>query len=309
MPRVVRSIDAVPADAKPSVVTIGVFDGVHRGHQALVRMVVERARAGGVTPAAVTFDPHPLAVVAPGREPRLLSTVEERVSALGRLGIETVLILRFDEELRRLSPEGFVKRVLVDGLGAVHVVTGTNFRFGYRHAGTIETLSDLGTALGFGVTLVALIAEREMISSSLIRRHVAAGRVGDAAAELGRPFRLDGVVGRGAGRGRALGVPTANLVLDPRLLLPKIGVYAGRLLQGGQSRPAVINVGLNPTFEDREGPVVEVHALDFDRDLYGEKVGVEFAHRLRDELRYPDPGSLVEQIRKDIERARSLLRG
>lgn len=305
--QVFTGIEEVPPGFGPSVATIGVFDGLHRGHQSLIRMVVEKARELDASPVVVTFDRHPLEVVAPGKEPPLITTLEQRTQVMASLGIEGVLVLRFDDALRRLSAEEFVAKILVGALRVAHVVTGSNFRFGYQHAGTIETLNDLAARHGFGLTAVALVADAEPISSSLIRRQIAAGEVETVAEELGRPFRLDGVVVRGAGRGKGLGIPTANLALDGRLILPKLGVYAGWLIHEGARLPAVINVGMNPTFEDRTRPVVEVHALDFEADLYGKVVGVEFTQRLRDELKFPGASELMAQIRKDIEQARAIL--
>ncbi|HEX9694870.1 MAG TPA: bifunctional riboflavin kinase/FAD synthetase [Actinomycetota bacterium] len=302
-----RSIEDIPAGLKPTAVTIGVFDGVHKGHQMLIRRVVELARETGATPGVVTFDRHPLEVVAPGKEPPMISTVEQRAQVLGGLGIEFVLVLTFDEALRRLEPGEFVRKILVDGLGATHVVVGSNFRFGYNHAGTVATLHELGAIEGFGVDIFSLLGGEDAISSTLIRRQIAGGDVETVAGELGRPFRLEGEVVRGAGRGKGLGIPTANLAISPRMAQPKIGVYAGWLTVDGVRHPAVVNVGLNPTFEDRVEPVVEIHALDFDADLYGKSVAIEFTHRLRDELKFDGPDPLVEQIRADIAQARALL--
>ncbi|HVL90860.1 MAG TPA: bifunctional riboflavin kinase/FAD synthetase [Actinomycetota bacterium] len=302
-----RSTDDIPPGIKPTAVTIGVFDGVHKGHQMLIRRVVELARETGATPGVVTFDRHPLEVVAPGKEPAMISTVEQRAEVLGGLGIEFVLVLTFDEQLRMLEPHEFVRQILVDGLGVTHVVVGSNFRFGYHHAGTVATLHDLGAFEGFGVDIFSLLGGQDAISSTLIRRQIAGGEVEVVAEELGRPFRLEGEVVRGAGRGKGLGVPTANLQISARMALPKLGVYAGWLTAAGRRRPAVVNVGLNPTFEDRSDPVVEVHVLDFDGDLYGKTVAIEFTHRLRDELKFDGPDPLVEQIRADIAQARALL--
>lgn len=305
--RTVWGLDRIPAEVKPSVATIGVFDGLHRGHQALIRAVVDKAAGAGAASAVVTFDRHPLEVIAPEKAPPMLTTVEARAAVAAEQGVDWFVVLEFTEEFRRLTPEEFVERVLVAGLGCRHVVTGANFRFGYGHAGTIETLGDLGARFGFDVTIFALVADGRPLSSSLIRERIAAGDVEGAATDLGRPFVVEGVVGRGAGRGRGLGIPTANLEVDPRLIVPANGVYAGRVRWEGRRQPAVINVGLNPTFEQRAHPVVEAHVLDFDRDLYGERIGVEFHARLRDEVRFPSAEALMEQIRDDIARARRLL--
>lgn len=306
--QVYEGLERIPPSIKPTAVTIGVFDGVHRGHRALMRSVVERAQALRATPVVVTFDRHPLEVIAPGKEPPVLTTLEQRLPLMGETGIEAVVVLGFDEALRTMSPEDFVRQVLVDALGCAHVVVGANFRFGHQQAGTIETLHDLGQAYGFGTTIFALVDDRrEVVSSSLIRAHVSDGEVERVIGELERPYRVPGVVVHGASRGRDLGFPTANVDVPARVLLPKVGVYAGWVRLAGERLPALINVGLNPTFEDRTSPVVEAYILDFDRDIYGEQVEVEFTHRLRDELRFGSVEELVEQISRDVERGRALL--
>jgi riboflavin kinase/FMN adenylyltransferase len=303
-----RGLEEVPPGTRAAV-TIGVFDGVHRGHQALMRKVVEQAERDGATPVVVTFDRHPMEVVAPERAPMLLSTLEQRARAMGAVGIEAVIVLKFDEEFRTWSPEEFVRRVLVDGLGCVHVVVGANFKFGHNQSGTIETLSDLSHAYGFGVTIFALQmeGEDEVVSSSLIRRHVAEGRVERVAEELDRPYTVEGVVEHGAKRGRDLGFPTANLRVPERILLPRLGVYAGWMRWRGARYPVVMNVGVNPTFGDRETPILEVHVLDFDENLYDETVEIDFTHRLRDEMKFEGAEPLVRQMRDDVKRARELL--
>lgn len=307
---VFRSLDEVPDSIRPCVVTIGVFDGVHRGHQALMRTVVEKAHALDATPVVVTFDRHPLEVIAPGSEPALLTTLPQRARIMATVGIQAVVVLRFDDHLRHMTAEDFVRTVLVDTLGCVHAVVGANFRFGHKQAGTIETLHDLGKAYGFDVTIFALqmAEEADVVSSTMIRRHIAEGLVERAAEALDRPFRLEGYVEHGANRGATLGFPTANLRIPARMLLPKLGVYAGWLLWKSERFPCVMNVGLNPTFGDRSTPIVEAHVLDFNKDLYGEIVEVEFTHRLRDELKFDRVQDLVDQVHADVERARSLLK-
>lgn len=304
-----RGLDEVPAGFGPSAVTIGVFDGIHRGHQALMRTVVQQARAHDARSVVVTFDRHPLEVIAPGREPAMLTTLPQRARLMEALGIDALIVLPFDEGLRLMPAEDFVRDVLVEMLGCVHVVVGANFRFGHNQAGTIETLTDLGHAYGFDTTIFALQmgGEEQVVSSSLIRRHIAEGLVERVAEELDRPFRIEGVVEHGAGRGKGLGVPTANLRTDPRLLLPKLGVYAGWLWWKGRRYPAVTNVGVNPTFGDRTTPVVETHVMEFDQDLYGEVVELEFTHRLRDERRFAGIEELKAQMRADIAEAAGLL--
>lgn len=305
--KVYRDLDAIPSDLGATALTIGVFDGVHRGHQALMRTVVERARALGATAAVVTFDKHPLEVIAPGREPGMLTTLEQRALVMGDVGIEALVVLPFDDALRNLEPEAFVRQVLVERLGAVHVVVGANFRFGHNQAGTIETLSDLGHRFGFDTTIFALqMGEDDVVSSTMIRRHLAAGEVEKVAQELDRPFLLRGQVERGAARGKDLGFPTANLAIDPKMLLPAIGVYAGWTMIDGRRHPVATNVGVNPTFGARSTPIVEVHILDFDGDLYGQTLEVAFTHRLRDEMHFSSVSDLIVQMKADVERARTL---
>lgn len=308
--RTVQGLGGVPEDVKPSVATVGVFDGVHVGHQMLLRRVVERAREDGAKAVVVTFDRHPLELLNPPDAPALITTLRQRAEVFERLGIDVLLVLRFDEKFRRFPAEHFIDRVLVATLGVVHLVVGANFRFGHGGTGTVETLKEMGAEKGFTVEVFSLLGQEEApeaISSSLIRRQIAEGEVERVAEELGRPFRLEGHVVKGAGRGRGLGIPTANLEVPVKVILPKVGVYAGYLEWKGERHPAVINVGYNPTFEDRDRPIVEVHALDFDADLYDKVIGVEFTHRLRDELKFPDADSLMEEIRRDIKKARELL--
>jgi riboflavin kinase / FMN adenylyltransferase len=305
-----QGLTGLPAGVKPSVATIGVFDGVHVGHQMLIREVVDEARARGASSVVVTFDRHPLELLSPPDAPQLITTLRQRAEVFSELGVDVLLVLRFDDNFRQFPAEHFIERVLVEALGAVHLVVGADFRFGYGGTGTVAVLSELGALHGFSVHVFSLLGQEhvsEAVSSSLIRRQLAEGAVERVAEELGRPFRLEGHVVKGAGRGRGLGIPTANLDVPDKVILPKVGIYAGWMETGGERRPAVINVGFNPTFEDRNRPIVEVHALDFDGDLYGKVIGVEFTHHLRDELKFPDAESLMTEIRRDIARARELL--
>jgi riboflavin kinase/FMN adenylyltransferase len=299
----------VPPAVRPAVVSIGVFDGVHRGHQALMRTVIEKATELNATPVVVTFNHHPLAVIAPGSEPPLITTLGQRARVMGQVGIKALVVLEFDDAMRHMSPEEFVRAVLVDGLGCAHVVVGANFRFGHQQAGTIETLSDLGKKFGFGVTIFALQLDRgdEVVSSSLIRKHIAEGDMEQVAEELDRPYVLEGTVEHGSARGHDLGFPTANLAVHDHMILPKLGVYAGWMRWKDGRYPAVVNVGLNPTFGDRDTPIVEAFIIDFDQDLYDETIEIEFTHRLRDELRFTNVDDLVTQMHSDVERARGLL--
>jgi riboflavin kinase/FMN adenylyltransferase len=318
-----QGVDAVPGGWGPSVVTVGMFDGVHRGHRALLDRVVAEASARGLPAAAVTFDRHPLAVLRPGAEPPLLTTLDRRVELLGEAGMAAVLVLEFTREQSEVTAEAFATDVLFDRLGARAVVVGENFRFGHKAAGDPALLGDLGRPRGIDLVAVPLHGQAgEVVSSTRVRAELAAGDVAAAAASLGRPFALDGVVVAGDGRGRSLlGVPTANLELPGGLALPADGVYAGHLAERppegsgeprgdapedrGLPRPAAVSVGTNPQFGTERR--VEAHVLDFDGDLYGRAVTVEFRHRIRGQAVFPGVEELIAQIRRDIDQARRLL--
>lgn len=304
---VVRSLAEV--DAVPSAVTIGNFDGVHRGHRTLVHRAVDAALRDGLRSVVITFDPHPAAVLRPGSEPPRLQSLEQRLEALEDLGVELTLVLAFTRELSALSADEFVAQVLVEGVGAATVVVGTNFRYGHRAAGDIVHLSEAGERHGFAVEAVGLLAlDGDQVSSSAIRRAVADGEVEAAAHGLGRPFALRGEVVAGDGRGRTIGIPTANLAVDAAVVVPADGVYAGRVTLDGVSYPVVTNVGRRPTFEGT-GTTVETHLLDAEVALYGRVIEVTFEHRLRGERRFEGPDELVAQIHDDIARARAWLEG
>lgn len=304
---IIRGLEALPLDAARSVVTIGFFDGVHRGHQAVFRRTVEAAHDRGLTPVAVTFDRHPREVLAPGREPRLLTTVERKASLIEGAGIEVLVVLEFTEEFSRWPAEEFVRRVLAEGLNAEHAVVGANFTFGYMAAGTVEVLEEVGPAHGFtaeGVALVDLDGRR--VSSSSVRKALADGDLAWPAAALGRRYVVDGTVVTGHGRGKDLGFPTANLRTWPRLLLPGKGVYAGRAQFDDHAHVAAISVGTNPTF-GVEPLHVEAYLLDFEGDILGEPLAVEFWARLRDEARFDSPEELVRAIAEDVDRTRQIV--
>lgn len=301
--RVVRGLHDV--EAAPSVVTIGNFDGVHRGHRVLLRRAAHSAADAGVRSVAVTFDPHPAAVLRPGSEPRPLQTLDDRVAALAAAGIDLVVILPFTPELAASSPESFVSTVLVERLRATRVVVGTNFRFGQRAAGDVVTLVEAGEVHGFSTEAVALLdLDDEPISSSTIRDRLAVGDVDWVARALGRVHTLSGEVVVGEARGRTIGFPTANVAVPAELMLPADGVYAGEVTLGDASYPAVTNIGLRPTFDGRTRSV-ESHLLDVDLDLYGERITVGFERRIRGEQRFDSVDALVDQIRADIAEARS----
>jgi riboflavin kinase / FMN adenylyltransferase len=304
-----HGVAALPDGMGPTVVTVGMFDGVHRGHRALLDRVAAEAAARDVPAAAVTFDRHPLAVLRPGGEPPLLTTLDRKVALLGEAGMEIVLVLEFTRELSEVPAEAFATEVLFDALAARAVVVGENFRFGHKAAGDPALLAELARPRGIDVVAVPLRTHHgEVVSSTRIRSELAAGDVAAAAASLGRPYAVEGVVIEGDRRGRPLlGVPTANLQAPPGIALPADGVYAGRLSDeaDGVARPAAISVGTNPQFgTDRR---VEAHVLDFDGDLYGHRVSVAFAHHLRDQAVFAGSDELAAQIRADIAQARRLL--
>jgi len=300
-------VAALPPDMEPTVVTVGMFDGVHRGHRALLDRVAAEAAARGVPAAAVTFDRHPLAVLRPGSEPPLLTTLDRRVELLGQAGMDLVLVLEFTEELSQVGAEAFATEVLFDALAARAVVVGENFRFGHKAAGDPALLVELGKPRGVEVVAVPLHSDGDQaVSSTRVRSELAAGDVAAAAASLGRPYAVEGVVVVGDRRGRPLlGVPTANLEVPAGIALPADGVYAGHLTDDGVARPAAISVGTNPQFgTDRR---VEAHVLDFDGDLYGHRVSVGFRDRIRGQAVFPTVDELAAQIRADVGQARRLL--
>ena len=311
-----HGLDDVPAQWVRSVVTIGVFDGVHRGHQRIVEHARTAAAELGLPVVVVTFDPHPDEVIRPGSHPPFLCTPRRMAQLLAGLGVDAVCVLPFTPEFSRLGPDEFVRAVLVERLRAARVVVGSNFRFGFKAAGDVALLAELGEKYDFTAEGVPLLAENGVtISSTGIRAMLAAGDVAGASHDLGRPHRVEGVVVRGHQRGRSLGFPTANLETLPHTAIPADGVYAGWLSsldQGGletQRWPAAISVGTNPTFDGRYR-TVEAYALDRDDlDLYGTHVAVDFVARLRETLKFGSVDALIEQMHVDVDDARRLLSG
>jgi riboflavin kinase / FMN adenylyltransferase len=302
-----QGIDSLPLGTGPTAVTIGFFDGVHRGHQAVIRRTVDVARGRGLTSVAVTFDRHPREILTPGAEPPLLTTLERKASLIAELEIDSVLVLKFTEEFSRWPHQDFVRRILVEGLRTKHAVVGSNFTFGYKAMGNLAVLSDLGAAQGFSVEGVSLFRlDGRPISSSSIREALTKGDLEWPTQALGRRFVLDGVVTTGAGRGKGLGFPTANLAVPPRMVLPGEGVYAGKAYHQGGSFAAAINVGTNPTFGS-EPLHAEAFLLDFEDDLIGQPMALEFWERLRDETRFDSAEDLARQIKDDVERTRALV--
>ncbi len=295
------------------MVTIGVFDGVHRGHQQIVGRAVALARDAGAPAVVLTFDPHPSEVVRPGSQPAMLTTPRYKAQLLEALGVDVLCVLPFTLDFSRLAPDEFVHAVLVEHLHAITVVVGDNFRFGHKAAGDLAGLAALGRRFGFATEGVPLLHDGDIVfSSTYIRACVAAGDVATAAQALGRPHRLEGVVVRGDRRGRELGFPTANVEPPPRAAVPADGIYAGWLVRGGDALPAAISIGTNPTFEGRTRRV-EAYVVDAppeaDLDLYGDHVGLDFVARLRDTERFADVAELVATMNRDVDRVREVLGG
>lgn len=306
--QIVHGIDALPLADQPSVVTVGFFDGVHLGHRSVFETTVGRARDRAMRSVGITFDRHPREVLAPGTEPRLLTTVERKATLIEASGLDMLVVLEFTPEFSRMPAEDFVRVVLVEGVHAHHAVMGANFTFGYKAIGTVESLPDMGAPFGMtaeGVPLIEL--KGRTVSSSSIRQALAVGDLAWPAEALGRRFVLDGQVVPGHGRGTGLGFPTANLRTWPRLLLPGQGIYAGVAEHDGRRYRAAIDVGTNPTF-GVEPLHVEAFLLDYEGDeIRGEPLAIEFWERLRDEEWYPSIDELVAAIAGDVERTRAIV--
>jgi riboflavin kinase / FMN adenylyltransferase len=293
----------------PFAVGIGIFDGVHLGHQQLLQLVTQLGRQSQIRSLAYTFHPHPARILNREHAPKLIEPLAERLERLAALGLDATLVEPFDEDFAAITAPEFVRTILVERLAVQHVVVGENFTFGQKAAGDFQLLADLGRSMGFVAHRIAVRqSEGRAISSTAIRAHVDHGRVEQATALLGRPFVMSGLVIRGAGRGAEIGTPTANLLVENELC-PKTGIYA-TLASGtfGQDVPAVTNVGYSPTFG--LNPLrIETHVIDHALGaLYGQALRVTFVARLRDEIRFADVATLVTQIRRDIDQARVMLK-
>src|SRR5882762_7366918 len=291
--------------ARPTVLTLGVFDGLHLGHQFIMKTVVERARAIGAVPTVITFEPHPRAVLHPESAPPLLQTFDQKIEALGVLGIEQTIVIHFDEAFSQIRAEDFLRDVVVDRLQAKEVYLGRGFAFGHNREGNIELLRRVSAELGFLADEVPEVQFRsQRVSSSKIRKLLSEGRVSLARRLLGRPYGVEGRVERGAERGATLGFPTANLHPHNRVI-PRNGVYVTGTLIDGQWRRSVTNLGVRPTFGVEKEPSVETFVMNWAGDLYGDVVRVRFLRRLRDERKFGSVAELTAQIEKDVSRAQS----
>ena len=303
-----RAPAPLPRLEQGSTVTVGSFDGVHLGHQAVLQEIDRRAREAGRVSVLVTFDPHPLEVVNPGAAPPLLTTGAERLEIFAQSPLDYVMLLRFDRYLAGLTPEQFVREVLLDRCAVKELVIGHDHGFGRGRSGDVETLRRLGQSHGFAVDVVAPVdVGGQHVSSSRIRRAVAGGDLAAAAAMLGRPYSVVGLVVQGERRGRLLGVPTINLSdISPKKLLPPDGVYAVRVDWRGGRADGMMNQGPRPTFQDGRR-VLEAHLFGFEGNLYGEWVRIEWVERLRDVERFGSVEQLQQQLERDRARAEAVL--
>jgi riboflavin kinase / FMN adenylyltransferase len=305
--RVIRHLAHIVPPLRRVVLTLGNFDGMHLGHQAIVRRALDEARGVAGQVVVLTFHPHPIAVVAPDKAPPLLQSLHDRLARLRELGVDVTVVQRFTPRFAALEPEAFVREFLGAHLELLQVVVGYNVTFGRGRSGTVETLQALGAQHGFAVDAIGAVTVGEtQVSSTALRRLIAAGDVRRAGALLGRPFVLRGRVVRGEQRGRTLGFPTANLHQRPGLLLPADGVYAVHVLLEGRAVPAVLNIGVRPTFGTLRR-TVEAFLLDYDGDLYGRWLTLELVERLRGEQRFAGPEALRQAIAADVTRAREVL--
>jgi len=305
--KVFGDIAALRAHLKAPVATVGNFDGLHRGHRAIVDRVLERARATGASSLLITFDPHPLRVLAPERAPFMITTRRQKLALFEEAGLEYILVLPFTVELAEVTAERFVREHLSEGLGLKEVYVGANFNFGRGRAGTADLLVRLCADLGIRAEKVPECRYLgSPISSSRIRRAVAAGEVELARELLGRPLAIEGTVVHGDGRGAKLGFPTANLAPQNELI-PQDGVYVTEAVVEREVHPAVTNIGSRPTFSEAQY-AVETHLLGGHRNLYDQLMEVRFLARLRQELKFESPAALVEQVQRDVQRAREFFR-
>ncbi len=307
----VKGISALTSSVQHPVVTIGNFDGVHRGHQRIIQVALEKAKGRKGHCIAYTFRPHPQVALRPASQVQLLSTYEERAELLGKLGIDIVIEEPFSREFSVTEPAQFFTDILLRKLSAEAIVVGYDFAFGRERHGHLDVLREFCQGAGVELTVVpAQRVESEVVSSSRIRQHLLSGEIEIANHLLGRPFSYCGVVIKGEGRGRKLGFPTANLKLENKLVLP-YGVYATWAIVNGKIYPSVTNVGVRPTFQeggDIPPVLVETYLLDTSQDLYGNQLEVRFIKRLREEKKFPDLSSLIFQIKIDIEKARKILK-
>ncbi|MCC6225929.1 MAG: bifunctional riboflavin kinase/FAD synthetase [Microthrixaceae bacterium] len=314
--RVITDIAGRPEGVTATALTIGVYDGVHLGHRAVLSEVCRQAAGMGVASCVVTFDPHPAEIVRPESAPHLLTDIDQRLELLASTGVDLAVLIHFDEARAGESAEDFVRQTLVGALGVQLVVVGEDFHFGRRRQGNVALLEEMGAELGFAVHGHHLVGpdgadalDEATVSSTAIRRALVEARLADANAMLGRPHEMRGPVVEGDRRGREVGFPTANVAIGPRMLHPADGIYAGHLVRAtGERLPSAIYVGHRPTFySEGAATVIESHCLGWKGDIYGERVGVTFEHRLRGDQRFDSVEELIDQLQVDCLQAATLL--
>lgn len=308
--KIIQDLNSIPEQFKSAVITIGNFDGVHIGHQALFHEVIERADALNGTSVAMTFEPHPIRVIAKNGHPPLITLYEQKVELIEKAGIDVLICIPFTMEFAALSARTFVEEILIRRIGMKIIVVGNDYTFGNNREGDVHLLKQFGEEMGFVVVVADWIqstnGNTERISSTSIRQLVMDGEMVKAARMLGRNYQIRGTVAHGRDRGgRLLGIPTANIVLQDELC-PKLGVYAVIVQHEGNRYPAVANIGFSPTFDDHVF-TVEVHIIGFDRDIYDQRIMVDFVQRLRDEVKFSGIDELVKQIHQDITDTRKIL--
>ncbi len=303
--RILRGAPSVWNAGEALALAVGVFVGVHVGHHLVLQLLLEAAEIRGLKPAVLTFDPHPLSLIAPHLAPRMLTTIDQRIEQFAALGVEMTAVLAFDASVRGMSAEAFIEDILVARLRAEFVVAGQDFRFGADRSGDLDLLAEMGSGLGFETVSSPLIGGEEPVSSTRIREALDAGDIPAASALLGRDYQLVGAVVPGVGRGSGFGVATANVDVDATLSIPGRGVYAVRA-GVGELVPAVANIGVRPTFGVGV-ETVEVHLIDRYVEIIGDAIRIEFVARLRDEQAFAGISELVDQIGRDIEAARAIL--
>ncbi len=297
----VQNLKSLTADLEGSAVSIGSFDGVHLGHQAVLTELIQQAKSNGLFSVAMTFEPQPREYFNELRAPARLMRLREKVEVLSSLGIDQIVCLKFNKALRALSAQDFIIRVLVEGLRVRHLIVGDDFRFGCDRSGDFSMLNEYGKANGFSVKNTDTFESHgERISSTLVRRTISEGDFPRAAELLGRPFEIKGRVMHGKKLGRKLGFPTANININ-RLRAPLSGVYAVLVKTESEIFEGAANIGIRPTIGDLERPLLEVHIFNFDRDIYGSFLSVEFLHKIRDEFKFSDLGRLATRIQKDMD--------
>jgi riboflavin kinase / FMN adenylyltransferase len=302
---IIRHLEALPAEARGGAVSIGNFDGVHRGHLAIVQQLLERAGAVGGPAIVFTFDPHPVRILRPDQCPPPLTWTERKAQLLAAQGVDWIVAYPTDESLLQLSAEAFFQKIVMQSLAAKALVEGPNFFFGHNREGTVRRLGELAAGAGISLDIVPPVeVGGAIVSSSRVRQLIAGGEVQEAAQLLSSPYRIRGMVTHGAGRGAKIGFPTANLAAIDTLL-PAQGVYAGRAFVGGQPWPGAVNLGPSPTFGDPT-PRVEIHIIGVDEPLYGEPLEVDFLARLRDIRPFESPAALIQQLTHDVEQVRRM---